>query len=292
MVSDAAVMPPQIRALRDRLGEEVTSWLKISDRRGSCAWRVETAQRTVALKTLSSVPDPERNKALEIAAEIRTMSRLVQDGAIDPSYPVASGYAGCSPWSAVAWLSGRPVWEAFADAREKDTPQVRDHVRKITTTWASGLARMHAHGWAQGDVQPTNTIIGAERAHLIDYALSHPVGEAHTGLPYRGAITHTMAPEIAAALRSTDERVHVPPTPQADVWALGASLFWCWTGQRPGAYPQDMPREGKLSVLAGARLRPLHRVRPWPWPEFEELLISCLDVDPPRRPTAGEIAAW
>ncbi|MER5549197.1 hypothetical protein ABT072_43985 [Streptomyces sp. NPDC002589] len=111
-------------------------------------------------------------------------------------------------------------------------------------------------------------------------------------LPYRGAIIHTTAPEIATAILSTCDDIHVQATAAADVWGLGASLFWCWTGHRPVVYDDTTPRPDKLRRIATGRTLDLAAVRPWVFPEFETLIRACLDADPARRPTAAEVAAW
>lgn len=121
-------------------------------------------------------------------------------------------------WLAVRRVDGVPVWRALALARgpEGDRPSVRPWLRQIARTRAEYLAGMHAAGWAHADVQPTDTLITVDgRAEVIDYALAcgpDPDGR----LPYRGALTHTTAPEIAATIprdshRHTSRRSR-PPT--------------------------------------------------------------------------------
>ncbi|WP_246043045.1 protein kinase domain-containing protein [Streptomyces globosus] len=152
---------------------------------------------------------------------------------------------------------------------------------------------MHAAGWAHADVQPTNTLITADsHTEVIDYALACGPGTDRR-LLYRGALTHTTAPEIAAAVLATPADAHVQAQPAADVWSLGASLFWCWTGHRPVPYDDSLDRRDKLAVIATGRTTPLADVRHWLFPDFEDTITACLVPDPVDRPTAKElIAAW
>ncbi|MFB7918162.1 hypothetical protein [Streptomyces sp. NPDC056061] len=53
-------------------------------------------------------------------------------------------------------------------------------------------------------------------------------------------------------LRLTPADTHIQAQPSADIWSLGASLFWCWTGHRPVAYDDDLDRLQKLAVIARA----------------------------------------
>lgn len=158
----------------------------------------------------------------------------------------------------------------------------------IARTWAESLARLHAAGWAHANVQPTNTLVADGRAVLIDYALACGPGDGPR-LPYRGALTHTTAPEIAASVLATSADTHVQAAPPADVWGLGASLFWCWTGHRPVTYDDAVDRPEKLRAIAEGRTLPIAGVRPWPFPEFEEVVTACLAPAPEDRPTAAAV---
>ncbi|MER6841967.1 protein kinase domain-containing protein [Streptomyces platensis] len=152
---------------------------------------------------------------------------------------------------------------------------------------------MHTAGWAHADIQPTNTLITHDgHAAVIDYALAcGPDGPPR--LPYRGALTHTTAPEIAAAILSTPADTHIQTQPAADIWSLGASLFWCGTGHRPIPYDDTTDRMEKLAVIAKATTTALRNVRPWPFPELEDTVTACLAPDPADRPTAKELTtAW
>ncbi|MFD7505603.1 hypothetical protein [Streptomyces sp. NPDC059850] len=130
------------------------------------------------------------------------------------------------------------------------------------------------------------------RAAVIDYALACGPYDGPR-LPYRGALTHTTAPEIATAVLATPADSHIQARPAADVWGLGASLFWCWTGHRPVDYDDDADRMDKLRAIAKGGATAVGEVRPWPFPAFEEAIPACLSQDSADRPTAQELAtAW
>lgn len=267
----------------------------VSNRRGSIAWKAETTGGRYVVKAHTGT-DAGRDKAAEIEREAAVLQRLTEAGAIDPSYFAAArtGPLG-TRWIAARWIDGTSMWAALAPARDTDTPTSRTLLTSITRTLAGALAALHAHGFTHADVQPTNirvtpTGVGV----LLDYALACGPEEHLGRLPYRGALTHTTAPELAAELLATRDTTHVQVLPPADVWALGASLFWCWTGERPIAYRDDVDagREGMLHDIAdGGHLRDIAAVRPWAFPEFEDIVTACLADDPRARPTAPEIAA-
>ncbi|MGH3936548.1 MAG: hypothetical protein ACRDS1_16480, partial [Pseudonocardiaceae bacterium] len=84
----------------------------------------------------------------------------------------------------------------------------------------------------------------------------------------------------------------VTTTPQADIWSLGASLWWSWTRTTPIAYAD--PAAGRTALLTDICAIRRHAdpaaLRPWPFPAFEEAVMACLAADPENRPTAKELA--
>lgn len=235
--------------------------------------------------------DTMRDKAAEMAQENTHLVRLAAVGALDPGYRVGAGPWEGGRWLAVRWIDGVPMWRAFARSRDPECggAQIRPWLLCVARTWAGQLARLHAEGWAHADVQPTNTLItGDGRAEVIDYALACSPDE-EPRLPYRGALTHTTAPEIAAALLATTPDAHVQAEPPADIWGVGASLLWCWTGHRPVLYEDGVPRGHKLRAIAAGATLPLGEIRPWRFPLFEEAIRACLEPLPGNRPSATEL---
>ncbi|MCX2185554.1 hypothetical protein KV205_34350 [Streptomyces sp. SKN60] len=286
------LLPPgeAVDRLKGRVGEPLAVRL-LSDRRGSRVWKIDGPRGAVVLKANDPEGDSAGDKAAETAQEDVHLVRLIDAGAVDPGYRVDAGAWAGGRWLAARWVEGAPVWEAFARARawDGDTRDTRAWLLGVARTWADGLARMHAVGWAHADVQPTNTLVTpGGRAVLIDYALACGPGDGPR-LPYRGALTHTTAPEIADAVLATTADVHVRAEPPADVWGLGASLFWCWTGRRPIAYEDGVERREKLAAIAKGSTYSLSDVRPWPFPQFEDVISACLAPAPGQRPTAAAV---
>ncbi|MFF8993256.1 protein kinase [Streptomyces sp. NPDC014983] len=279
-----------LKALEDRFGP--LSHQLLSDRRGSRAWKIESRTGAMVLKANDPESGRTGDKARELEQENRCLLRLGEAGAIEPSYRIDAGRWGNGGWLAVRWIDGAPLWRALSVARgpEGDRPSVRPWLLGLARAWAQRLARLHTAGWVHADVQPTNTLVtSAGTAEIIDYALACGP-DASNRLPYRGALTHTTAPEIADAVLSTDDGTHIQAGPAADVWGLGASLFWCWTGHRPVPYEDDADRQDKLRAIADRRVLRLSAVRPWYFPEFERLITSCMNADPDARPTAVGLA--
>ncbi|MFJ4866006.1 hypothetical protein [Streptomyces sp. NPDC088748] len=290
------VPPPgeAVDVLTGHIGEP-TSIQLLSDRRGSRAWKLQGPRGAVALKANDPDSDNTLDKATEMAQEDDHLLRLTAAGALAPDYRAGAGTFGGGRWLAVKWIDGAPLWRALALARgpEGNRASVRPWLLGIARTWTEHLARMHTAGWTHADIQPTNTLVTSDgHAAVIDYALACGP-DNRPRLPYRGALTHTTAPELATGILTTPADIHVQAQPAADIWSLGASLFWSWTGQRPVDYDDDLDRLEKLAAIARGTITPLRDVRPWPFPAFEDAITACLAPDPADRPTAKELtAAW
>ncbi|MYU55058.1 hypothetical protein GTY53_24595 [Streptomyces sp. SID7805] len=284
--------PPQEATahLEERFGTPLTTDL-ISDRRGSLAWKVTTPSICMALKTNAPDSGTAQDKAAEIAREDAVLTCLTEQGAIAPSYRVDAGPWDNGWWLTVQWVDGKPLWRALTQARQHDTPHARRLLLNVARTWAQRLVPLHQAGWAHADVQPTNTLIAEDRTHLIDFALACGPDQEAARPPYRGALTHTTAPEVADALLSTPDDTHVQAQPPADIWGLAASLFWCWTGRRPVAYEDESDRTSKLQAIAKGRTLPLTALRPWLFPALEELINASMAPEPQARPSAAELVA-
>ncbi|MEV6808918.1 protein kinase [Streptomyces sp. NPDC051129] len=288
--------PGEAVALLTSQTGEPTAIQVLSDRRGSRAWKLQGPNRAVALKANNPDGDNARDKAAEMAQEDDNLLRLTAAGALHADYRVSAGTWDGGRWLAVNWIDGAPLWRALAPARgpEGDRASVRPSLAGIARTWTEHLALMHAAGWVHADVQPTNTLVtSGGHAAVIDYALACGPDDAHRRVPHRGALTHTTAPELATQILDTPADTHIQAQPPADIWSLGASLFWCWTGHRPVPYADDLDRPGKLAVIARGTTTALRDVRPWPFPAFENAITACLAPDPADRPTAKELTtAW
>ncbi|MES4908223.1 MULTISPECIES: protein kinase [unclassified Streptomyces] len=279
------------------IGEQITEARQVSDRRGSTAWKVATTGNTYALKANTEDDYEGRDKRAELEREERVIAELDRLRAVPVGYLVGAGEFESGRWLAVTWAPGGPMWHTLSPARTDDTPYARHLLLACARSMTAAVASLHGAGWVHADIQPTNMLLTQDgAATLIDYALAcGPVADGLPDLetgrtPYRGALTHTTAPEIAAAVLDTVDTVHIAPTPAADVWALGASLFWCWTGHRPVPYRDpEGPRGGKLRDIAEGRTLDFASARPWPFPGFEEIVAGCLHPDPDKRPVSADL---
>lgn len=139
---------------------------------------------------------------------------------------------------------------------------------------ASVLGYLHRHRWLHLDVKPSNVVVQAGRAVLIDLSLVARPGDGRAGAGTDGYLS----PEQA---RGTDLSA------ACDVFGLGVTLGEAVTNRLP--YGQQRTRAGVFSAARPARgfLRRLNR-----GPEaFGCLVRACIDPDPARRPDLAAVKA-
>ncbi len=106
---------------------------------------------------------------------------------------------------------------------------------------ASALAEAHKYDLVHRDIKPSNILVTPEdQAKLLDFGLAHQK-QLGPRLTEPGTVLGTldfMAPEQAQDASTVDGR--------ADIYGLGATLFWCLTGEPPfpssGNVAQDLIR--------------------------------------------------
>jgi serine/threonine protein kinase len=150
----------------------------------------------------------------------------------------------------------------------------------------SAIGYIHRQGWLHLDLKPSNIVVDAGRAKVIDLSIARRPGRARPG---SGTFDY-LAPEQARGGMLTTA---------ADVWGIGAVLFDALAGSPPFGYGQ----EGELyePTDAGTATEDL------PYPQLERraprigqrrrlprrlarLIDGCLEPDPEDRPTVPELA--
>jgi serine/threonine-protein kinase len=145
----------------------------------------------------------------------------------------------------------------------------------------AGLAEAHALGLVHRDLKPANIFVavrggGADIAKVLDFGLVKLTrNEGGVELTSEQAVSGTplyMAPEQAVADRSLDAR--------ADIYALGAMLYFTLTGQPPFAGSSAFE-----VMMAHARdpVVPPSRLRPDVPEDLEQVVLRCLAKKPQDR---------
>ncbi|WP_246023163.1 serine/threonine-protein kinase [Nocardia yunnanensis] len=148
-------------------------------------------------------------------------------------------------------------------------------VARIGEQVASALIAAHRAGIVHRDVKPGNILLGDNGAvKITDFGIAKSKGDVT--LTATGLISGTaayLAPEVARGAE---------PTPAADVFALGATLFHALEGEPPyGTNPNPL---ALLYAAANGQISEPRNAGP-----LSDLLLSLLSFEPEDRPSMLDV---
>jgi serine/threonine protein kinase len=140
---------------------------------------------------------------------------------------------------------------------------------------ARGLNEAHNHNLVHRDLKPSNLLLARDgTVKLVDFGLVRQFSSSLTDPKSTLGTLDFMPPEQCIDPSSVGTL--------ADIYALGATLFWLLTGKPLFARASTLTAAMKqLQSVAPRRLREL---RPEAPPELEALLLRLVERDPTRRP--------
>ena len=139
---------------------------------------------------------------------------------------------------------------------------------------ASALGYLHGRGWLHLDVKPSNVVVQAGRAILIDLSL---VTRPGTGRPHAGTDGY-LAPEQVTGWDLSAA---------SDVFGLGVTLGEALTGELPYG-EEDRWARGSSSRRTRWSFRRRLATAPAP---LAGLILACIDPDPAHRATLADVRA-
>lgn len=222
--------------------------------------------REVAVKQVGVLPDetvPDLARALREARSLAALNHRHVVSVFDAVE--ADGHI----WLVMEYVPGETLSQLIAREGRLDPARVA----AIGAQVADGLAAAHARGTVHRDVKPGNVLIAGEVAKISDFGIARTAGEAQ--LTRSDVVMGTplyFSPELA---RGAD------PSPAADVWALGATLYHAVEGTPPVT---GNPL-ATLAAIAETELR-----RPAHAGLLTDALARMLDPDPASRWTMADAA--
>jgi hypothetical protein len=230
--------------------------------------------RQVALKQVVLEPGLDLRQASEarqrILREGRIAARLQHPHAV-AIYDVTMQDG--EPWLVMEYLRAR----SLATVLSMDGLLTDRAAARIGAQLADALHAAHRVGIVHRDVKPGNVLLSADgTVKLADFGIARASGDIT--VTQTGVLTGTpdyFAPEVARG---------APPTPEADVFSLGATLYISVEGLPPFGVG-DNPLT-QLHVVASGQIRP-----PAQAGRLTSALVQLLDPDPASRPDASQARA-
>ena len=271
----ATVLPPgEVGKFPDVPGFEILGILGYGGMGVVYQARQLKANRLVALKMIRTVEDASPSERLRFQIETEAVARL-QHPHIVQLYE--AGEVRGQPFFSLEYCDGGTL----SDQLKKQRPTVRKTAALIETL-ARAMHYAHLRGVVHRDLKPGNVLLaGAERMPKItDFGLAKRIDAEARDVSQSGAIMGTaayMAPEQAAGkVRDTG--------PAADVYALGALLYTCLTGQPPFEGPQ---LDVLMRVVSEEPVPPSRLAAKVPR-DLETICLKCLSKEPARRYASAE----
>jgi tRNA A-37 threonylcarbamoyl transferase component Bud32 len=243
--------------------------------------RQRSLNRLVALKLILAGRLATTDELRRFQTEAEAAARLDHPNIV-PIYEV--GLAEGRHFFAMKLIDGGPL------SRPTDRRRPEASSARLLEQIARAVHHAHERGILHRDLKPANILIDAQgEPHVTDFGLARLAGsDSSVTLP--GTIVGTpsfMAPEQAAAGAAE-------LTTAADVYSLGAVLYFLITGQPP--FTGRSATETIQRVLHEDPPKPA-TVAPGCDPELEIICLKCLEKDPAQRyrsalELAEDLARW
>ncbi|GGX27791.1 serine/threonine-protein kinase [Streptomyces chryseus] len=224
--------------------------------------------RRVALKTVHAriASDPAFRTRFRLETDAARVIGGLHGAAVFDADPLAE-----TPWMATEYVLGPPLDDAVSLCGPLPEPSVR----ALGAALCGALSQLHRSDVVHRDLKPSNVMITAYGPKIIDFGIARALGDDR--------LTRTGTAAGTPAYMSPEQATGREHSPAGDVFALAGVLVFAAAGHGPfgSGRPADL----------------LYRVR-YADPDLSgvpaslaPVLARCLDKDPARRPTTGELAA-
>jgi WD40 repeat protein len=231
--------------------------------------------RAVALKMILGGAHAGPVERLRFLTEAEVIAGLVHPHIV-PVYEF--GTRGGQPFYSMEYLGGG----SLAD-RIRPGPLPPGAAAELVEALAQAVHAAHSRGVVHRDLKPTNILYSADgTAKVVDFGLARHTSSELTATQAVLGTPSYMAPEQAAGnTRAVG--------PAADIYALGAILYECLTGQPPFCGETTQQTLELVRTRDPVALRKLNTQVPR---SLETVCLKCLHKDPQKRyASADELAA-
>jgi serine/threonine protein kinase len=209
--------------------------------------------------------DPAFRRRFE--QEVATATRVRGD---HTASVISAGTRAAQPWLATEYVPGPSLQYAVGT----HGPLPAGRVLSLVAGVAEALRSIHTAGVVHRDLKPSNVILAPDGPKVIDFGIARAADST--------SVTRTGMRPGTPAYMSPEHVRGDEVTPTADVFALGVLANYAATGELafgggtdPAVAYRILEREPNLTGC--------------PDP-VRSIVLRCLDKDPRRRPTAGEVS--
>jgi response regulator RpfG family c-di-GMP phosphodiesterase len=231
-------------------------------------------RRIVALKVLPVSRDQDTRMLRRFLAEMRAIASLQHPNIVAATdagqiYPVEPNLPVLH-YLVMEYVSGRDLEDIVACDGALDPANACELIHQI----AGALSEAHTHNLVHRDIKPSNILVNSlHQAKLLDFGLARDFANQMTDPGSLLGTIDYMSPEQAQNPSTVDIR--------ADIYGLGATLYWCLTGKLP------FPAQSTLSQQIARRLReppPSVRARRPEVPlELDAVISRMMAIQPDDR---------
>lgn len=266
--------------------------------------------REVALKRIQPAAAEMPGARDRFVREAKLTGRLEHPGIV-PVYGVGRDAAG-EPFYAMRFIRGQSLRQAidgfYAAPLTNSDLAFRQLLQRFVAA-CNAVAFSHNHGVLHRDLKPANIMLGPFGETLVvDWGLAKHVDESESHLPKPAAasLADSAGPDdptvnLTVAGSALGTPAFMSPEqatgrwndvgPAADIFALGATLYYVLTGQAP------FGGTNALALAQETRFTPPRRVRPTVPPALEAICLKAMQPRPTDRYSsvlelATEIEHW
>jgi response regulator RpfG family c-di-GMP phosphodiesterase len=243
-------------------------------------------KRTVALKVLAIEEEETRAVFLErFTSEMQALAVLRHPNivlAFDAGeVEIPGGERKVLRYLVMEYVQGKDLEQYVLEHGALPIPLACDYIRQA----ANGLRHAHEHGLIHRDIKPSNLLVTVDddrdntgsptrgQIKILDFGLARLCRHRHTEAHSLVGTVDYMAPEQARDARAVDIR--------ADIYALGGTLHWLLTAQKP--FPLDRPIVEELLARQHESPTPVRSLRPEVPEGLEQVLGRMMARDPAER---------
>jgi eukaryotic-like serine/threonine-protein kinase len=237
-------------------------------------------RRQVAIKVIANAIEPSPRMLHRFYAEARSVARLQHPNiaaCLDGGRHVHDD-GSTRDFYVMELVNGQDLDATIRSTGPLPVAKACELFRLI----AEALTEAHRFGLVHRDIKPSNILVTPSwQPKLLDFGLAlHPRGRVTDPGTVLGTLGF-MAPEQARAAQTVDAR--------ADIFSLGATLYWALTGQEPFLESGEPIKDLHRRLTAAA---PQIRCARPDLPEELCLLVDkMMAVNPDERPQSARIVA-